>query len=74
MIKLEGAGGRFGDYLCVDCANLPYVGGHNKCTNTKFTRPCSRILKSGLDGTYTSERDSVLVTTSVLYFRFKLTH
>ena len=27
LISKRGeAGGRFGDYLCVDCANLPYVG------------------------------------------------
>ena len=43
-----GAGGLmgFGDYLCVDCANLPYVGGHNKLTNTKFTSPHSQISVS----------------------------
>ena len=25
LTKRGGAGGRFGDYLCVDCANLTYV-------------------------------------------------
>ena len=27
MMKREGAGGRFGEYLCGDCANLPYIDG-----------------------------------------------
>ena len=27
--KLEGADGRFGAYLCVDCVKLPYLRGHN---------------------------------------------
>ena len=45
---MEGlvAGGRFGDSLCVDCANLLYVGGRNQLTNTKFTRPNLQISKS----------------------------
>ena len=52
---------------------LPFLSGHNKFKNTKFTRPCTIILKSSLHVTYKSERDSVLVKTSVLYFRFNLT-
>ena len=59
--------------ICVWIANLPFLSGHNKFTNTKLTRPCTRILKSGLDVTYKSEMNSVLVTTSVLYLRFNLT-
>ena len=40
--KLGGAGDRFGDYLCVDCTNLPFVSGRNQLTNLKD----SKILKS----------------------------
>jgi len=46
MAKLGGAGDRFGDYLCVDCANLPDAGGHDQFTNTKFTRPKAQISES----------------------------
>ena len=35
ITKHGGAGGRLGDYLCVDCDNLPYAGGHNQFTNTQ---------------------------------------
>ena len=42
-IKLGGARGKFGDYLCVHCANLPCVSGHNQFTNTKLTRPITKI-------------------------------
>ena len=41
--KLRGAGGRVGDCLC---AHLPYGGGHNRLTNTRFTTPISQIWKS----------------------------
>ena len=34
IVKLGGAVGRFGDYLCVDCANSPCESGHNQYTNT----------------------------------------
>ena len=34
ITQLRGSGGRFGDNLCVDCANSPYVGGRNQFTNT----------------------------------------
>ena len=44
--KLGGAGDKFGDYLCVDCANLPCVRGNNQVTNTTFTRPVTKISKS----------------------------
>ena len=44
--KLGEAGYRFGDYLCVACANLPCVSGHNNFTNTQFTRHITNILKS----------------------------
>ena len=46
LSKLEGASGRFGDYLCMVGANLPGVSGHNQCVNTKFTRPITKISKS----------------------------
>ena len=46
MSKRGGAGGRFGDFLGVDCANLPYLCGHNQFTNTKFTRPNTQISSS----------------------------
>lgn len=39
IVKRGVAGGRFGDHLCLDCANLPYVG-------IKFTRPRTQIYKS----------------------------
>ena len=45
-IKHGRAVGRFGDYLCVDCANLPYVGGHNQFKNSNFARPNTKIPKS----------------------------
>ena len=37
--KLKGAGDMFSDYLCVDCANLPCLSGHNlfKITNNNQT-------------------------------------
>ena len=41
-----GAGSRCGDCLCVDCSNLPYVSGCNQFTNTKFTKPNTKISKS----------------------------
>ena len=52
MTELGGAGDRFGDNLCVDCANLSCVSGHNQFTNTKFTRRVTKISKSiyGWDG------------------------
>ena len=46
MIKLGGAGDSFGDFLCVDCASLPCVSGHNQFINTKFTRPIAKFSKS----------------------------
>ena len=30
----QGAGDRFGDYLCVDCVNLSRISGRNQLTNT----------------------------------------
>ena len=44
--KLGGAGDRFGENLCVDCASLPYVGGNNQFINKEFTRPSPQISKS----------------------------
>ena len=55
MHKLGAAGDRFGDCLCMDYANLPYVSGRNQFTNTKFTRPYNQVLKSndaGEEGCY----------------------
>ena len=46
MSKLGLVSGKFGDYLCVDCANLPYTGGCNQFTNTKFTRPDAQVSES----------------------------
>ena len=47
ILEGRGAGDRFGDYLCVDCANLPHVvdSVHYQFTHTKFTRPNSNISK-----------------------------
>ena len=38
IVKLGGAVGRFGDYLCVDCANYPCESGHNQYHQHQFTR------------------------------------
>ena len=46
VIKLGGAGDRFGDYLGVDCANLICISGNKHLTNTTFTRPIPKISKS----------------------------
>ena len=46
MAMLGEDGGRFDDYLCVDCPNLPCLSGRNPFTNTKFTRLITTILKS----------------------------
>ena len=46
MSKLGGAGDRFGDYFCVDCAKLPSVGGHYPFKNTTFTIPITNMSKS----------------------------
>ena len=46
MSKHGGAGGRFGDYLFVDCANLPCISGRNQFINTKFTKHNTKISKS----------------------------
>ena len=37
---------RFGDYACMDCANLLCASGRNKFTNIKYTQPITHILKS----------------------------
>lgn len=50
MTKLAVAGDRFGDESCVDCANLPHVSGRYPLTNTKSTRPMTKISKSIHDG------------------------
>ena len=36
--KLGGAGDRFGDELCADCANIPLVSGHNHRHSSKADR------------------------------------
>ena len=46
--KLGGAGDKFGDYLCVDCANLPCVRGNNQLTNTTFTTHITKISSSSI--------------------------
>ena len=45
---MEAIVGRFGDYFCVDCVNIPCVGDAIKLRNTKFTRPNTNIPKSTL--------------------------
>ena len=46
---MKGAGSRFGDNLCADCAkseilaNLPDVGSNNQFTNTKITKLNTQI-------------------------------
>ena len=49
MSKLGGNGDRFGDYLCVHCANLLCISGGNQFTNTKFTGPDTQISKSNYE-------------------------
>ena len=49
MTKSRGAGGRIGDYLCLDCATLPYAGWCNQFTNTKFTIANNQLSKSTHD-------------------------
>ena len=44
--KLGGAGDNFGDCLCVDCADLLCISGHNQFINKNITRPNIQILKS----------------------------
>ena len=44
--KLGGAGDRFGDHLAVSCANVPSLSECNQFTDTKFTRPVTKISKS----------------------------
>ena len=51
LSKLGGAGDRFGDRLCVDCANLPSVNGRNWLQNAKFTRPITKITKLCFEAT-----------------------
>ena len=43
--KRGGTGGRFGDFLCVDCARI-YIGGCNHFTNTMLTSSNIQIFKS----------------------------
>ena len=56
ITELGRRGDMFGDCLCVDCVNLLCINGHNKLTNTKFTRPCTNILKSTVIGARMSHR------------------
>ena len=56
IIKLGGAGARFGDYLCGDCANLLLISGRNLFSNTKFPYLIPKfqsqtIITSGLTAT-----------------------
>ena len=44
--ELGETGCRFGEYLCVDCGNLPCLSGHSQLANTKFTKPNTKISKS----------------------------
>ena len=44
--KVGGTGDRYGDYLCVKCNNFPCITGFSHFTNTKFTRPITKISKS----------------------------
>ena len=46
LIRLGGAGDRFGDYFCADCTNLSCVSGRNQFTDTKLTRPITKISRS----------------------------
>ena len=46
VAKLGGAGHRFGDYVCVDCAYFPCTSGCNQFITTQLTRPINKISKS----------------------------
>ena len=53
ILKLGGAGGRFGEYLGAECSNLPFVGESNRLISTKFTKPNAmskshNMMSSGL--------------------------
>ena len=56
--KHGGTGGRFGDYLCVDCAHLPCVSGRNQFTKKVFTRPGSKIPMSNTGMSLYQDGDS----------------
>ena len=69
--KLGAAVNRFGDYLCVNCANYPSACGRNQSINTKFTSPMIKISKSSqnsLFGALTCVR--VLKTRHPVRFSF----
>ena len=65
MAKLGGAGDRFGDYLCVDCANLPSVSGHNLQTqNSPDLLPKFRSLCVRRRGRYLKSSESLCLQAS----------
>ena len=55
MIKLGGAGERFGDYLCLHCTKFPFECGpdadtrHSQFTKSHVTRPSAKISKTKVD-------------------------
>ena len=40
----------FGEHLCVNCTNQLCVSGHDPFTDTKFTRPITKMSKSSSGG------------------------
>ena len=66
LAKLEKAGDRFGDYLCVHCTNLSCVSGCNQLINTKFNRPITKISKSNTDTALHTH--TITITTSSCAF------
>ena len=47
--RLRAAIDRFGDYLCLNCANLHCASGHTQFTKTKFTGSIPKISKFSRD-------------------------
>ena len=49
MENLGGAGDRFGDSLCVDCANLLYDYETQSIYHQQFARPITKYWNLGMD-------------------------
>ena len=68
IAKLGGAGDRFGDYLSVDCVNLPWVSGHNQLSNTKFR---SLVIEGRSWWQRRFKGDSLIVPISLSFCRLR---
>ena len=61
MMKRGGSGSRFGDYLCADSANVPYLSRHYQLTNSNFTRPNTEISRFADDAARSPALDVLLM-------------